>query len=264
MTVDQGAGTNPGDAIAARMPATDRRGWAVLAGVALLIAAGVVWAVLGRAPETVSGSGMIVPVGGFVDVGTSLNGSVTEVLVSPGDDVAAGDPVATLKTEDGRVEPILATVSGTVATVVARQGGTTELGTPLLTLDPVTADRAVGFLPAAQAGKVRVGMPALVAVSSFPESQDGYITGTVRSVALLPATSARIQLLVGGNDQLPVFFTSSGPVVEVVVSLDTNPANPSGYAWTSGDGPNAEVATGELASVSVVVSDSSPLERIMG
>lgn len=263
--VREQAGADPVDAISARLPATDRRGWLLLTAVALLVVAGLLWAVLGRAPETVTGGGMIVPTRGFVDVGTFVSGSVTQVLVSPGEVVVEGQPVAVITEEDGSVDEIVTRVAGTVATIVASQGGITRPGLPLMTIDPAdNANVAVGFLPAAEAGQIRVGMPALVAVSSFPQSQHGYITGTVRTIALLPATFDRIRLLVGGNDQLPEFFTADGPVVEVTISLDEDANNPTGYAWTSGRGPNATVTTGELASVAVVLSNNSPLERILG
>lgn len=256
---------DPAAAITAQLPVTDRRAWTLLAAVALIILAGLLWAMLGRAPEAVTGAGMIVPAEGFVDVGTAVSGSVSEVLVSPGDPVEAGQAVATLTAADGSVQRITAMVEGTVATVVVRQGGTTEPGTPLLTIDPADGgDVAVGFLPAEQAAQIHIGMPALVAVASLPRSQYGYITGTVRSIAFLPVTADRIRLLVGGNEQLPGYFMAAGPVVEVTVALDVDAATPSGYAWTTGTGPDSRITTGELASVSVVVSDRSPLERIAG
>ena len=254
--------TSPADEIAARLPVTDRRGWAMLAAMALLVLAGLLWAVLGSAPETVSGSGMIVPASGFADEGTSVIGSVTQILVHPGDRVEQGQPVATVEAKDGTTEQIRASVDGIVASVEARQGGTTQPGTPLLIIDPTTTDIAIGFLPAVQGGNVRVGMPALVAVSSFPEAQYGYISGTVKDVGRLPATIERIQLLVGGNDQLPGFVTADGPVLEVAVALDADAETPSGYVWTIGRGPDAEVPTGKLVSVSVVLSDRSPLEQM--
>ena len=254
--------TNPVDEISARLPVTDRRGWAILAAVALLVLAGLLWAIFGSAPETVSGSGMIVPASGFADEGTSVIGSVTQILVHPGDRVEQGQPVATVEAKDGTTEQIRASVDGIVASVEARQGGTTQPGTPLLIIDPTTTDIAIGFLPAVQGGNVRVGMPALVAVSSFPEAQYGYISGTVKDVGRLPATIERIQLLVGGNDQLPGLVTADGPVIEIAVALETDAETPSGYVWTIGQGPDAEVPTGKLVSVSVVLSDQSPLEQM--
>ncbi|MDA2986656.1 MAG: DUF2118 domain-containing protein [Actinomycetota bacterium] len=254
---------HPADAVSARLPVTDPHGWMMLAAMALLVLAGLLWAVLGRAPETVSGRGMIVPANGFVNEGTAVGGSVTQILVNPGDRTAKGAPVATVQTRTGTTEQVRASVAGIVVSVVARRGGITQPGTPLMVIDPLTRDIAVGFLPAAEGGKVRVGMPALVAVSSFPEAQYGYISGTVRSVGQLPATTERIQLLVGGNDQLPGFVTAAGPVIEVAVALDTDADTPSGYVWTTGRGPDAQVPTGNLASVSVELSDGSPLEQTM-
>lgn len=262
MAAEETRTTDPADEIAARLPVTDRRGWVVLAAIALLLLAGLLWALLGRAPETVAGAGMIVPASGFADQGTSVTGSVREILVRPGDQVEEGQALATVEADDGAIEEVRASVSGIVASVVARRGGTTQPGTPLMLIDPTTPDVAVGFVPAAEGGKVRVGMPALVAVSSFPQAQYGYITGTVRYVGRLPATIERIRLLVGDNDQLPALVTADGPVVEVAVALDADRDAPSGYAWTIGRGPDAQVPTGNLASVSVVLSDGSPLEQI--
>jgi multidrug efflux pump subunit AcrA (membrane-fusion protein) len=264
MALEYASTADPVSDIAARLPATDRRGWTLLGAMALLIIAGLLWAMYGRAPDTVTGAGMIVPAGGFVDIGTSVSGRVTQVLVGPGDRVQRGQPVATVAFGNDAVEQVLATVPGTVATIVARQGGITEPGTPLLTIDPATADVAIGFLPATEGSQVRTGMAAEVSVASFPRSQYGYITGTVKSVALLPATLDRIQILVGGNDQLPEYFTASGPVLEVTVALDVDADTASGYAWTTGDGPPDKVFTGELASVSVIISDRRPIERIAG
>jgi multidrug efflux pump subunit AcrA (membrane-fusion protein) len=262
VAVSEKAATSPADEISARLPVTDRRGWALLAATALLVLAGLLWAVFGSAPETVSGAGMIVPASGFSDEGTSVIGSVTQILVRPGDVVEQGQPIATVGVKDGTTEQVRASVDGIVASVVARQGSTTQPGTPLLIIDPTTPDIAIGFLPAVQGGKVRVGMPALVAVSSFPEAQYGYISGTVQDVGRLPATIERIKLLVGGNDQLPELVTADGPVLEVAVALDADAGTPSGYVWTIGQGPDAEVPTGKLVSVSVVLSDRSPLEQM--
>jgi multidrug efflux pump subunit AcrA (membrane-fusion protein) len=259
------ASSDPGDEVAARLPVTERSTWLLLTAVAALVAAGLLWTVFGSAPETVRGRGMIVPQGGFVDVGTAVAGAVSQVTVSPGDRVRAGEVVASLTDPDGAPVQIRAQVDGTVATVVVRTGGTTEPGTPLLTIDPDRVDKvAIGFLPAEQGSRVRVGMSALVAVASLPQSEYGFILGRVASIARLPVTSDRVRLLVGGNDELPTYFTATGPVIEVTVTLEENPDNPSGYAWTTGRGPDAEITTGTLAEVSVVLAEATPLQRIAG
>ncbi len=257
------AAAEPADLVAAALPVTDRRTWLLLAAIALVIVAGLVWTVFGRAPETITGPGMIVPTGGFIEIGTELAGTVSDVLVDPGQSVRAGTPVATLITTSGTTLKILASADGVIATIVAKQGGITDPGSPILTLDPDAGGNvAAAFLPAEQGARVRTGMPALVALASLPQSQYGYITGTVTAVSRLPVTADRVMLLVGGNEQLPSYFMSSGLVVEVTVTLDEDPATPTGYAWTIGDGPDTQVTTGTLADVAVVLSDASPFARI--
>ena len=253
----------PADLVAAALPVTDRRAWLLLAAIALVIVAGLVWTVFGRAPETITGRGMIVPTRGFVDVGTNGTDTVSDVLVDPGQPVRAGERLAVVISPSGTASDLVAPVDGVVATIVAKQGGISEAGSPVLTIDPdADGNVAVAFLPAEQGARVQTGMPALVALASLPESQYGYITGTVTAVSRLPVTADRVMLLVGGNEQLPSYFMSSGLVVEVTVALDLDPASPTGYAWTIGEGPDTQVTTGTLADVAVVLSDASPFARI--
>lgn len=259
------AAPGPADAIAAQLPATDRRSWVALVAIALIVLAGVVWTFLGQAPETVRGPGMIVPTGGFVDVGTGVAGVVTELTVRPGDAVQADEVVATLVTADGTTEQVRAPVAGVVSNVVGRQGGATEPGTPLVIMDPESSgNSAVAFLPAEQGARAKAGMTALIALASLPQSQYGYLVGTVESVSLLPTTTERVAALVGGDQRLPDYFMASGPVLEVSIRLNPDPSTATGYAWTTGDGPDVAIATGALAQVAVVLSDSTPWQRITG
>lgn len=257
------ATVDPADIVASRLPVTDRRSWLILLGVVVLIAGALVWAVLGSAPETARGRGMIVPQHGFVDVGRDVDGSVAELRVAPGDHVAAGDVVARLKRGSLSID-VTAPTSGRVATILERAGGYSDPGQPIMTIDPDSgAETAVAFIPAVTGSTVRPGMPAQVGVASYPQSQFGTITGTVRSVAGLPATADRVELLVGGNPSLVDYFMAGGPVLEVTVDLDTDASTPSGYAWTVGTGPDEKLSTGTLVDVTVTIADRSPISRIL-
>jgi len=236
--------------------------WLWLIAIGLVVVGGLLWLVVGRAPDSVTGRGMIVPTRGFVEVGTGEGGRVTEILVDPGDTVAADEVVARLVDGSGRPVSISAPVRGVIATVLVRQGSV-AIGSPLMTIDPVDdGNVAVGFLPADQASRVEEGMEATVAIASAPQSEFGSISGTVVQVGVLPTTADRISLLVGGNSQLPAYFLEGGPVVEVTVLLKTDPATSTGYVWTIGYGPAAPVRTGTLADVTVILDNTSLLSRI--
>lgn len=254
---------DPARAVAAAFPITDRKAWLAVLGIAVVFLGGFVWLVFGQAPQTVRADGMIVPGRGFIDVGRSIEGTLTEILVSPGDVVEEGDVVARISDRQ-RLLDVLAPADGTIASILERVGGPTMPGEPVLTMSSTTdAEVAVAFVPAQTGNVVKPGMQALVGIATYPESQFGTITGTVVAVSTLPATDERIDLLVGGNQALVRHFTEAGPVLEVSVRLDPDPAATSGYHWTIGRGPDERLAVGTLATVSVVIADGSPLSRIL-
>lgn len=78
---------------------TDRRGWIGLAAAALLVAAGVAWAILGSVPTTAGGTGLLLRQGGVTDLETTGAGQVEEILVAVGDSVEAGQVVARIRQE---------------------------------------------------------------------------------------------------------------------------------------------------------------------
>src|ERR1700758_4144461 len=76
------------------MSVTSPVGWlavSALAGILFLI---VLWGFLGRIPDTVSGSGILIRGGAVFDVAAGSDGFITQVLVKPGDQVKAGQVVA--------------------------------------------------------------------------------------------------------------------------------------------------------------------------
>lgn len=262
------APVDPTKEIDARSSLTPYRLVIALVGVCLLVGAAVLWALFGRAPETVTGRGIILPEGGYAELGTSILGVVDRVLVAPGDEVIPGQTLVTVRTQKGDstrlgVDSVRAPQAGLVIDVLARPGRATNSGEPLLTMDPDGgAQQAKGFLPSATQELVEVGMLALVSPSNVPRAQFGYIEGTVIATAPAPANRGRLLTLLGDNAALTDYFLAQGPVGEVTVQLAV--ANtPSGYEWTLGDGPDKPVSAGLLADVAVVIDDPAVIDRMV-
>jgi HlyD family secretion protein len=76
------------------LPVTDRRGWIALAGLGTALVAALVWAVVGRIPQNVNGTGILIKSGGVLDVLPVASGLITDVAVSVGDSVLEGEVVA--------------------------------------------------------------------------------------------------------------------------------------------------------------------------
>ncbi len=255
---------DPTAEVAGRLPITDRPSWIMLFGIILLVLTGVAWAVWGDTPDAVTGPGMVVPEQGFMEVGAALQGTVTSVEVSPGQIVAAGAVVAHLRSLKDEPITVTSPVAGTVATVLVRAGGVTDRGTPLLTVEPSGSPAVVvAYVPAGPGKRIRPGMAARVSLSSAPRSQFGTLEGRVKAVSPVPVSPERVTLIVGGNISLADYFLTGGPILEVTVALTPDPTTPSGYRWTTGEGPPTAVTPGTLAEVAVVVSEAAPVQQFV-
>ena len=256
------APADPAASVAERGAPVTRPLLIALIGLALLVAAAIVWAIFGRAPQTVTGYGYLVPSGGFTEVGTTVSGVVDSVAVEPGQRVRAGEELVRVNVSSdsggAEVESLQSPVDGVVIEVVALPGRVTVPGDPMLYLQPADAPLEIAaFVLADSSGPIRVGMEAGVVPADAPRPAEyGVLIGRVDSVSPTPVTASRIRYLVGGNETLVEYFLSEGPVIEVGIDLQEDPTTPSGYAWTIGDGPDVQISSGALSEVFIVTQDS--------
>jgi multidrug efflux pump subunit AcrA (membrane-fusion protein) len=231
-----------------------------LAGLCFLVVAILIWVVFGRAPETVTGFGYIVPAGGYTEVGSTEAGVVQSVAVTPGQQVRVGEELVRLTLSDGTdsIESLRSPVDGIVTQVLAIPGRITVPGESLVYLQPDGAPLVVkGFVPATLAATIKVGMPVEVAPADAPRrAQYGVILGTVTAVSPTPVTPERISFVVGGNQSLVDYILSAGPVIEATGVLTQDPSTPSGYAWSIGEGPDITIKAGTVSEVTVVTRDT--------
>lgn len=76
------------------MRVTRPGGWIALAAIGALLLTGLVWGTVGTLSDRVSGQGILVKSGGVLEVVATTPGRVTDVPVSAGDQVTAGQVVA--------------------------------------------------------------------------------------------------------------------------------------------------------------------------
>ncbi|HYD13262.1 MAG TPA: NHLP bacteriocin system secretion protein [Allosphingosinicella sp.] len=73
-----------------------RPSWLLLGAFAVAILTAIVWASVTRAPVKVSAQGILINRTGLAEVVAGDEGRIVSLLVAPGDNVAAGQPVATI------------------------------------------------------------------------------------------------------------------------------------------------------------------------
>ncbi len=238
---------------------TSARLWIALTACAVAIAAAVIWSIAGSAPTSVSGIGIILPASGVVEATALSRGTITDLPIVTGIQVAEGQSLALLQSPAGRTSEVDAPISGTIDEVYVTPGTSVGPGTPIAEMLPLGSPMSALMFVGAGAGKaLRVGMRADISPSTASSSQYGTITGVVTDISPLPITQQRLVALLGQRPGLISNIAALGAPLEVTVSLQRNPNTPSGYAWTSGTGPGFDVTPGTLLSGSVLVSEQSP------
>ncbi len=76
---------------------TDPRGWIALAGLGALLLAAIGWGIWGSIPTEAQGDGILLRQGGISDLVANATGQVQEMLVSVGDVIEKGQPVARIQ-----------------------------------------------------------------------------------------------------------------------------------------------------------------------
>lgn len=163
---------------------------------------------------------------------------------------------ANLRREFERDRQVMAPAAGIVAEISVDLHEPVSAGQRLARLLVTAAAKleltALAYVPARDGKKIQPGMEAYVSPSTVRFELDGYLLGRVTRVAELPATREGLMRRLK-NAVLVDDILRAGTPLEIEVALTENPDTPSGYAWTSGLGPEVHLEPGTLARTEVVV-----------
>ena len=256
--------TTPAEQVEQRLQVTSPRMWLALAGFVVLIVVGLVWGILGRAADQVTGIGVMLPSAGLYDLSSPTPGIVQGIKARNGDELTAGETVLYLALADGSVKEVTSAIDGTILALLVKLGSYVDAGSPVATIEPAGSDLQVAMFVGASDGKqIRPGMTAFVAPSTTPSSQYGAIRGKVTEVSGLTVSAEQLAVTLGTNSPLIDVLLDRGPALEVTVLLE-RADNPSGFVWSASNGPEFPITSGTLVDGSVVIDDGSPVQQILG
>ncbi|MEU9122633.1 HlyD family efflux transporter periplasmic adaptor subunit [Streptomyces sp. NPDC048506] len=240
------------------------QGWLVLTVTVLVVIAAAVWAVTGTVSSTLAAPAILTHGQGSYILQSPVAGQVTAVLVDEGKRVAANAPVLKVRTAQGTAV-VRSLAAGRLTTMVATIGAVVSPGTDVAAVervahpgDPLTATL---YVPAESGATVPVGAAVDLTVQSVPSQRYGVLRGHVTAVGRTAQTRQRIGAALGSS-QLGEQFSQHGPPVAVLVRLDTA-ENPSGYAWSTSDGPPYPVDSMTLASGAVHLAAQHPIDWLL-
>ncbi|HWZ49771.1 MAG TPA: NHLP bacteriocin system secretion protein [Herbaspirillum sp.] len=173
--------------------------------------------------------------------------------------------LAMLQERLGRLDVLQSPYSGVVVELKLNEGEMIDRGRTLLSLLPdLSAVDGSGntahphipliatlYVGSADGKRIHKGMEAEVVPATVKREEYGFIAGRVLSVAEMPATQEGMQRTLK-NEKLVQTLSQSGAPFEVIVALDTDPANPTGFRWSSSHGPSESLSAGSLCAAEVV------------
>ena len=110
--------------------------------------------------------------------------------------------------------------------------------------------------------RVEPGMEVRVSPSTVQREEYGYLIGRVRAISTQPMTLAGMTSTLG-NDIIVQQLAARGALFMVEVELTRDSVTPSGFKWSSRNGPPLRVGSGTSIAVSVVVERRRPIALLL-
>ena len=238
--------------------------WLSLGGVTLIIVVTAIWSVVGRIPVTITTNGIIASPVNTNAVYTENAGTVDSVYVSVGDEIRPGDEVALVEVSDGSAYTIKSDQIGTASAVDILAGDTVGQGVPILYVSPEAVSRqvVVCYVNVTDVKKISRGMPAYVYLNSADSQRYGHMKARVINIDEYAASNKGMNYVLGEDNNLSSFFTSSGAVAAVTCELSLSEESASGYAWSNKKGKELNVTNGSLVSVKIIMEEISPIKML--
>jgi len=244
---------------------TDRRAWLIIAFVALILSAALVWSVEGRIPIDVAGDGVLVREGGLFRVVASDPGILLDIRVGTGDTTWAGHVIAIVRGADGQPREERSVMAGTVVEVLADEGSYVERGKSLVSIEQTTHPlQGILFVPLADAERAAIGMPVYLLPVTARAQASGYLLGRVTSVGRYPATPEGLDALFH-NTPLVSTMLEHGARVQLAVELERERVGRGAYAyrWTTGRALGDAVVSGTTMSGFVRLGERRPISFLL-
>ena len=225
------------------------------AAAALLLAAFIVWGLLGNVSDKAYYSGVVFPVQGTTDITLPNKGIVRSMLVHNGDIVHEGQTIAMVSIGDSH-SFLTSTFNGLVIS-------TKSDNEPFEAFDPIISvvdgrkgssqlqrTRLIAYADNEAQRDLRVGMEAQVWPADEKRDEIGYIRGHITQVVRYPAHAIDVRQRLK-SDVLTQRLLGDGQkvVYEVLIDLQRNPSDPTSYDWSFGQPDNVSMGIGTYCSV---------------
>jgi len=220
----------------------------------LLLAAFIVWGILGTVSDKAYYSGVVFPVQGTTDVTLPNKGIVRAMLVHNGDSVRRGQTIAMVSIGNSH-SFLTSTVSGLVI-------NTKIDNEPFEAFDPIVSvvdskagsrqsqrTQLIAYADNEAQRDLRVGMEAQVWPADEKRDEIGYVHGRITQVVRYPAAADEVRQTLKSNILAKQLLEQGDVVYEVRIDLLRLPEDSTRYDWSFGEPADVSMDFGTYCSV---------------
>jgi HlyD family secretion protein len=163
---------------------------------------------------------------------------------------------------------VVSTHNGRVLEVRAGSGDIVNAGSTILSMELAGEEEqpleAIIFVPSTEGKRIEPGMVVHISPSVVRREEHGVVLGIVQFVAEFPSSKKGMMQILE-NEQLVQSYLeqTKGMPIAIRVQLQRKKENPSGYAWSSGTGPEIRLTTGTPCTASVTTDRQRPITLVM-
>ena len=166
-------------------------------------------------------------------------------------------------TRVGSQESLTSTVAGRVIEVRKNIGDTVQQNDVVATLEDADATvQVIAFVNADVGKRIKVGMPTEVSPTDVKREEYGFMLASVSERGDFAASDAYIMSRMR-NEAITKKLTGQSTVVEVRAALKPKGSTPSGFEWSTADGPPFKIGGGTLVSINIIVERKAPITMVM-
>jgi hypothetical protein len=220
----------------------------------VLLAAFIVWGILGTVSDKAYYSGVVFPVQGTTDVTLPNKGIVRAMLVHNGDSVRRGQTIAMVSIGNSH-SFLTSTVSGLVI-------NTKIDNEPFEAFDPIVSvvdskagsrqsqrTQLIAYADNEAQRDLRVGMEAQVWPADEKRDEIGYVHGRITQVVRYPAAADEVRQTLKSNILAKQLLEQGDVVYEVRIDLLRLPEDSTRYDWSFGEPADVSMDFGTYCSV---------------
>ena len=248
---------------------TSPMSWLALLGITLILVFVVVWSFTGSLPSTITATGVIVRSNTSTNtVLSTQRGTVQKLSAGVGTELNKNNNQVMVQSTATGDETITTDLLGTVTEVLVRPGETIENRAEILRVNTRMSsnqkETVVCYVSVSDMDKIKRGMEVTVSLDSADSNAYGHMSGRVINIDTWAASQKAIAAVVGNDNAMVNALMGEGKgVCAVACELNVDPRSLSGYAWSNEKGnKEAILSAPQMCSVRIVTERVPPITKL--